>query len=77
MTSLALQQAIDALQQASQAMAEHLYAASAAASGEDRTGGPGPGPERRVEQADDVIDVELRKEEITTPGRPDVLDHAR
>ena len=59
----AIRRALDDLQRASQAMSEHLYAASAAAGSRTASNGPSAssdgGP--RGGQADDVIDVEFEE----------------
>src|SRR5205807_1795743 len=59
----AIQQALDDLQRASQAMSEHLHAASAAAGSRAASNGPSSssdgGP--RGGQSDEVIDVEFEE----------------
>jgi len=60
----AIQQGIEALQKASQAMAEHLYASTAQASpGGGDTGPQQPGPEagKSADKGDDVIDVDFEE----------------
>ena len=60
----AINRAVDELQRASQAMAEHLYAASAAAPGGTQTGGPAAGDGATAGAAgktDEVIDVEFEE----------------
>jgi molecular chaperone DnaK len=62
----AIHRAVDELQKASQAMAQHLYASAGAAQG---PGGPGPGPEPSSspnggpegQKPEDVIDVEFEE----------------
>jgi molecular chaperone DnaK len=59
----AIQQAIDDLQQASQAMSEHLYAATAAAGNRSGSNGPSGSSNGGAQagQSDEVIDVEFEK----------------
>ena len=63
----AINRAIEDLQRASQAMAEHLYAANAASAGGPAAGPRRPGRRRRLRQRrrsgkpDDVIDVEFEE----------------
>jgi molecular chaperone DnaK len=62
----AIHRAVDELQKASQAMAQHLYASAGTAQG---PGGPGPGPEPssspnggpEAQKPEDVIDVEFEE----------------